>query len=68
MRESDHLAFQAGVAAANLRALKECIVGSDQQCLQIWSGTVVGHNVQGFFGNEIYTIYFFFKQKRLLKM
>lgn len=29
MRESDHLAFQAGVVAANLRAFKECRVGTD---------------------------------------
>lgn len=64
MRESDHLAFQAGVAAANLRALKECIVGSDQQCLQIWSGTVVGHNVQGFFLEMRYILYTFSLNKK----
>lgn len=44
--ESDHLAFQAGVVAADLRAFKECRVDSDQQSHQIWSGTIVRHNVQ----------------------
>lgn len=53
--ESDHLAFQAGVLAANLRVFKECRIDSDQQCLQIWSGL----NVQWVFLKIIYIQYIF---------
>lgn len=57
--ESDHLAFQAGVVAADLRAFKECRVDSDQQSHQIWSGTIVRHNVQWGSLKIIYIQYIF---------